>query len=82
LTVDKPLKSLLDQSPETRGKENTIGNGSHFQPTAKTGRKQKAEASQTAGAKATGDRSPFQSCLAQLLKMKVSQIHEASPLLL
>lgn len=47
----------------------------------RAGRKEKARASQTADAEATGDRSLFQSYLVQLLKMKVSQIPEVSPLL-
>lgn len=47
---------------------------------ASAGSKQKSHTSQTAGAEAAGDRDQFQSCLAQLLKMKVSQLHEVSPL--
>lgn len=82
LVVDKTLRYLLAQSPWGGSSENTRHNCSHFQPAARTGRKQKAEVIQTTGEKATGDRSLFQSYLAQLLKVKVSQIHEVSHLLL
>lgn len=74
--VDKPPRYLLDLSLETGGPENTIGNSFDFEPAAKAGRKEKAQGRQTAGAKATGDGKCIQSCLAQLLGVKVSQIQE------
>lgn len=74
--VDKPPRYLPDLSLETGGPENTIGNGFDFEPAAKAGRKEKAQGRQTAGAKATGDGKCIQSCLAQLLGVKVSQIQE------
>lgn len=82
LVFDKTLRYLLAQVSGGGSSENTIHNCSHFQPATRADRKQKARASLPTGAKATGDRSLFQSYLAQLLKVKVSQIHKVSHLLL
>ena len=57
------LRYFLAQSSGIGSSENNIGDHCHFQPAASADRKQRAQASQITGAKATGDRSLFQSCL-------------------